>query len=125
LTTPGRQGPTGACTAANTTDKAGALIYRRTTEVGPRISEYQTTIFDIQAALVSISLRTWSWTFTAPTARARTRDATQLRLVQPRPSGARRDEHDDLPNTANGCVPLNIFGPEGSSRRSRPPSSAA
>jgi len=115
LTTPGRQGPTGPCTAANTTDKAGALIYRRTVEVGPRISEYITTIFDYQAGVRvnltdNILLDVYGAYGESENEETRRNYVSFSRVLQ----ALSATNATTCTNTANGCVPLNIFGQEGS-----------
>ena len=115
LTTPGRQGPTGACTAANATDAAGVLIYRRTTEVGPRISEYITTIFDYQAGVRlnvtdAIVFDVYGSYGESENEETRRNYVSFSRVLQ----ALSATNATTCTNPANGCVPLNIFGQEGS-----------
>ncbi len=97
---------------------------RRTTEVGPRISDYTTTIFDYRAGIKlgiteSISLdlsggygesenqqniQNYVLTSRARSAAFATNTTTCLGGA---PGGAPVD-------AGNGCVPLNLFGPDGS-----------
>lgn len=114
-TTPGRQGPTGACTASNTTDRANLLIYRRTTEVGPRISEYSTTIFDIQAGFKykpaeNLVLDVYGAYGESENRETRQNYVSFSRVLQ----ALNAVNATTCVNPANGCVPLNIFGPQGS-----------
>jgi iron complex outermembrane recepter protein len=111
----GRQGPTGACTAANTTDRAQITIYRRTNEVGPRISEYTTTIFDYQAGFrynfaENIQLDIYGAYGESENRETRQNYVAFSRVIQ----ALNATNPTTCVNTANSCVPLNIFGQEGS-----------
>ena len=111
----GRQGPTGPCTAANTTDRVRVGINRRTTEVGPRISEYRTTIFDYQAGLrynisENIVLDVYGAYGESENREVRRNYVSFSRTLQ----ALDATNATTCTNTANSCVPLNIFGPEGS-----------
>jgi outer membrane receptor protein involved in Fe transport len=115
LAVAGRQGPTGACNAANTTDRAGVLIYRRTTEVGPRISEYTTTIFDYQAGFrynfaENLVLDVYGSYGESENEETRQNYVSFSRVIQ----ALDATSTTTCTNTANACVPLNIFGQEGS-----------
>ena len=111
----GRQGPTGPCTAANTTDRAGALVYRRTVEVGPRINEYTTQVYDLQAGLRfrpadSLVFDLYGAYGESETDQVRRNYVSNSRVTQ----ALSATNQTTCTNTANGCVPLNLFGPQGS-----------
>jgi outer membrane receptor protein involved in Fe transport len=111
----GRQGPTGACTAANTTDKVRVGINRRTVEVGPRISEYRTTIFDYQAGIRYNLNENALFDIYGAYGESENRETRQNYVSFSRTQQAlAATSTTTCSNTANGCVPLNLFGPEGS-----------
>ncbi len=93
-------------------------LNRRTTEVGPRNSNYQTTIFDYRIGARGGITDTINWdvsgsygesenveTINGYTLQSRFRQGTLVNGTLANPV---------CQNTANGCVPVNIFGPEGS-----------
>jgi len=108
---------TGAVTNPGTAGNALALpaVYRRSTELGPRVSEYVTTVFDYKAGL-----------------RLRFSDHAKLDLSgaygesdlnQTQSGYVLRSRVQQALNanntttctvTTNGCVPLNLFGQDGS-----------
>jgi outer membrane receptor protein involved in Fe transport len=109
------QGPTGPCTAANTTDRAGALVYRRTTEVGPRINEYTTNVFDMQVGFrykptTSLTLDVYGAYGESETDQVFQNYVSNSRVAQ----ALLATNATTCTNTANGCVPINLFGPPGS-----------
>lgn len=111
----GRQGPTGACTAANTTDQAGALVYRRTVEVGPRINEYITQVYDLQVGMrfrpaESLIFDLYGAYGESETDQIRRNYVSNTRVTQ----ALSATSQTTCTNTANNCVPLNLFGPQGS-----------
>lgn len=93
-------------------------LNRRTTEVGPRISNYQTTIFDYRIGFRGGITDTINWdvsgaygeseniqTILNYTLQSRFRQGTLVNGTAANPV---------CQDTSNGCVPVNIFGPEGS-----------
>ncbi|WP_439566943.1 TonB-dependent receptor domain-containing protein [Sphingopyxis sp.] len=111
----GRQGPTGPCTAANTTDLANALVYRRSVEVGPRINEYTTNVFDIQVGARykpadNLVLDIYGAYGESETDQVLRNYVSNSRVAQ----ALQATNTTTCTNTANGCVPLNLFGPQGS-----------
>jgi outer membrane receptor protein involved in Fe transport len=111
----GRQGPTGPCTAANTTDLANALVYRRSVEVGPRINEYTTNVFDIQVGARykpadNLVLDIYGSYGESETDQVLRNYVSNSRVAQ----ALSATNQTTCTNTANGCVPLNLFGPQGS-----------
>ena len=111
----GRQGPVGACAATNTTDRARIGINRRTIEVGPRISEYITTVFDLQAGLrykiaENLTLDAYGSYGESENEETRRNYVSFSRVLQ----ALNATSTTTCVNPANGCVPLNIFGQAGS-----------
>lgn len=111
----GRQGPTGPCTAANTTDLANALVYRRSVEVGPRINEYTTNVFDIQVGARykpadNLVLDIYGSYGESETDQVLRNYVSNSRVAQ----ALSATNTTTCTNPANGCVPLNLFGPQGS-----------
>lgn len=97
-------------------------LARRTTELGPRISEYTTTIFDYKAGVrgkitdhldydvygsygESENLQTIQNYVLTSRVRAAAYATNTATCLTPAPAGA---------STADGCVPVNLFGPNGS-----------
>jgi outer membrane receptor protein involved in Fe transport len=95
-----------------------ATLNRRTPEVGPRVSDYQTTFFDYRVGARGGITDTIDWsvegaygeseniqTIQGYTLQSRWREASLVNLV------------DGVPTCASGnpdCVPVDLFGPEGS-----------
>jgi iron complex outermembrane receptor protein len=93
-------------------------LNRRTPEVGPRISDYQTTFFDYRVGLRGGITDTLDWniegaygeseniqTIKGYTLQSRFRQGTLVEGTLANPV---------CQDPSNGCVPVNIFGPEGS-----------
>jgi len=107
------------CEADSALDPAISLgyVYRRTVEVGPRIDQQNTNVFDFKAGV------TWNITqnisFDLYGAYGES-DVTQRRLNYVAKSRLQQalDVSQADPtvcaNNAGGCVPLNLFGPPGS-----------
>lgn len=90
-------------------------VYRRSTELGPRISEYVTTFFDYQAGLrynISDSIQFDLYGSYGESENVETRSGyvALSRVTQALDAVSTTQ----CRNTANGCVPLDLFGPEGS-----------
>jgi iron complex outermembrane receptor protein len=93
-------------------------LSRRTPEVGPRISDFRTTIFDYRMGLRGPLTSTVDWDVSGSygesenvqeiqnyTLQSRFRQGSLVNVV---------DGNAVCQDTSNGCVPLDIFGPEGS-----------
>ncbi len=96
-------------------------ISRRTTEVGPRISEFSTTIFDYRAGLRGKLTDTMDWDVSGSYGESTNTQEQQNYTLASRTRAAvfASNVNTCLPNapngsTAAGCVPANFFGPEGS-----------
>ena len=96
----------------------GVTLNRRTTEIGPRISDFQTTIFDTRVGLRGPLTSTVDWDISASYGQSentqtqqnyvlisRLRQSSLVSLVGGVPT---------CNDTSNGCIPVDIFGPEGS-----------
>lgn len=105
---------TGATCAANPAIPLPG-VYRRSVELGPRVSTYVTQVFDYQAGArfnITDSLKfdmygsygesENSQTLSGYVANSRVQQALNANNVT------------TCTNTSNGCVPLNLFGPSGS-----------
>ncbi|HEU4956705.1 MAG TPA: TonB-dependent receptor, partial [Sphingomicrobium sp.] len=95
-------------------------LSRRTPEVGPRISDYRTTIFDYRMGLRGPLTSTVDWDVAGSYGESENVQEIQNYTLQSRfrqGSLANLDPVTGLPvcqDPSNGCVPLDIFGPEGS-----------
>ena len=91
---------------------------RRTTELGPRISDFQTTVFDTRVGIRGPLTSTIDWDVSGAYG-----ESTQVQEIQNYALTSRLRQgslvslvggvptcHD----TSNNCVPVDIFGPEGS-----------
>ncbi|HEV2600482.1 TonB-dependent receptor domain-containing protein [Sphingopyxis sp.] len=90
-------------------------VYRRSVELGPRISEYVTTFFDYTAGLKysfndSLKLDVYGSYGESENAETRTGYVANSRVQQ----ALNATNTTTCQNTTNGCVPLNLFGPQGS-----------
>jgi outer membrane receptor protein involved in Fe transport len=104
------------CTATSTGVINAPPLYRRTTEVGPRLSDFVTTVFDYRAGVRGDITSTIGFDVNASygeSSNAQTLDNYVLRSriqqslnVNPT-TGA-------CTVTTGGCVPVNLFGPQGS-----------
>ena len=96
-------------------------LSRRTTEVGPRTSEFVTTIFDYRAGLRGKLTDTLDWDVNGSYGESENRQEQQNYVLTSRARAAiyATNVNTCLPNapnggsTAAGCVPVNFFGPEG------------
>jgi iron complex outermembrane recepter protein len=93
-------------------------LSRRTTEVGPRISNYQTTIFDYMIGARGGITDSISWDVRGNYGESENIQTILNYTLQSRfRQGLLVDGSAAAPvcqSTANGCVPINVFGPEGS-----------
>lgn len=90
-------------------------VYRRSVELGPRISEYITTFFDYTAGLKvnitdNIKFDIYGAYGESENEETRTGYVSNSRVQQ----ALNATNATTCLNTANACVPLNIFGPAGS-----------
>ena len=90
-------------------------VYRRSVELGPRVSEYVTSMFDYRvganyAITDSISLDVYGAYGESERTENKTGYVAKSRVVQ----ALSASSTTACTNTANGCVPLNLFGPAGS-----------
>lgn len=93
-------------------------LNRRTPEVGSRISEYQTTIFDMRLGLRGAITSTIDWDVSGAYGESENIQTIQNYTLQSRFRQAALVNgtlaNPVCQNPANGCVPVNLFGPEGS-----------
>ena len=93
-------------------------LSRRTTEVGARISDYQTTIFDYRLGFRGAITDQVNWDVSGSYGESENIQTIQGYTLQSRfQQGTLVDGTLANPvcqNPAGGCVPVNIFGPEGS-----------
>ena len=90
-------------------------LNRRTSEVGPRISNYQTTIFDYRLGLRGAISDSIDWDISGAYGESENVQAIKNFTLQSRfRQAALADNATSCQNASNGCVPVNLFGPEGS-----------
>lgn len=102
----------------NAADNPAVTVNRRSTEVGPRISEYNTQVFDYRLGLRGGITDTIDWDLSGSygesekiqniggyTLQSRIRQAALVNGTAAAPV---------CQDTSAGCVPLNLFGPAGS-----------
>ena len=91
---------------------------RRTTEVGPRISDFQTTTFDSRIGLRGPLTSTIDWDVSGSYGQSENVQEIQNYTLQSRfRQGSLVNVVDGVAqcqDPSNGCVPIDIFGPEGS-----------
>lgn len=88
---------------------------RRTTEVGPRISNYQTTIFDYRIGARGGITDSIDWDISGAYGESENLQTIKNYTLQSRFRQAALANNTTTCQTAtNGCVPVNLFGPEGS-----------
>ena len=91
---------------------------RRTTEVGPRNSNYQTTVFDYRAGLRGPLTSTVDWDVSAAYGESENVQTINGYTLQSRfRQGLLVDVVNGVPtctDPSNGCVPIDVFGPDGS-----------
>jgi iron complex outermembrane recepter protein len=124
LNTPGIQTLTPAeCAAAATATSPTDPNYRtfttnlsrRTTEAGPRISDFQTTIFDYQLGLRGDLSDAIGYEVSGAYGESENRQTLQGYILTSRTrQSLLATNPNTCLNTTNGCVPANFFGPEGS-----------
>ncbi|MFC3711548.1 TonB-dependent receptor domain-containing protein [Sphingoaurantiacus capsulatus] len=90
-------------------------LSRRTTEAGPRISDYRTTIFDYMVGVRGDFSDSLSYDFNGAYGESENIQTLQGYILTSRARQALlATSTTACLNTANGCVPANYFGPEGS-----------
>jgi iron complex outermembrane receptor protein len=93
-------------------------LARRATEAGPRISDYTTTIFDYRAGLRGAITDTINWDVSGAYGESENRQRIQGYTLNSRFRQALlvngTAANPVCQDTSNGCVPANVFGPEGS-----------
>jgi iron complex outermembrane receptor protein len=108
-----------AATATGRTDpnyrEVTATLNRRTPEVGPRISDYQTTFFDYRVGARGGITDTIDWNIEGSYGESENIQTIKGYTLQSRfRQASLADNTTSCQNPANGCVPVNLFGPEGS-----------
>lgn len=90
-------------------------LNRRTPEVGPRISEYQTTFFDYRLGLRGAVSESIDWSVEGAYGESENLETIQNYTLQSRwRAAALADNVNTCQGGQAGCVPVNLFGPEGS-----------
>ncbi len=108
-----------AATATGRTDpnyrEVTVTLNRRTVEVGPRISEYQTTFFDYRVGARGAISETIDWDISASYGESENLETILNYTLQSRFRAASlADNVNTCQGGQAGCVPVNLFGPEGS-----------
>jgi iron complex outermembrane recepter protein len=101
----------------NASDNPSIALSRRAVEVGPRISNYQTTVFDYRIGARGAITDSVDWDVSASYGESENVQTILNYTLQSRfRQGLLVDGTAANPvctNTANGCVPVNIFGGAG------------
>jgi len=110
---------TAAAAATGRTDAAyrevTATLNRRTPEVGPRISDYQTTFFDYRVGARGGITDTIDWNIEGAYGESENIQTIKNYTLQSRfRQAALANNTTTCQTDTNGCVPVNLFGPEGS-----------
>ncbi len=110
---------TAAATATGRTDanyrEVTVTLNRRTPEVGPRISEYQTTFFDYRVGVRGAISESIDWSLEGAYGESENLETIQNYTLQSRFRAASlADNTTTCQGGQAGCVPVNLFGPEGS-----------
>ena len=96
-------------------DNPGVTLNRRTPEVGPRISDYQTTFFDYRIGLRGGITDTIDWSVEGAYGESENIQTIQGYTLQSRWREAALSDDGVTCQSGNAaCVPVNMFGPEGS-----------
>lgn len=108
-----------AATATGRTDpnyrEVTVTLNRRTPEVGPRISDYQTTFFDYRVGARGGITDTIDWNIEGSYGESENVQTIKNYTLQSRfRQASLADNTTTCQNNTNGCVPVNLFGPEGS-----------
>ncbi len=107
------------CTATSTGVINTPPLYRRTVEVGPRTSDFVTTIFDYRAGVRGDITSTIGFDLSASYGESTNDQRVGGYALQSRINQANRTTINAAGQlvctvTTGGCVPLNLFGPDGS-----------
>ncbi|HEX8030684.1 MAG TPA: TonB-dependent receptor, partial [Vicinamibacterales bacterium] len=90
-------------------------LSRRTTEVGPRISDFNSTVFDSRIGLRGPLTSTIDWDVSGSYGESENTQEIQNYTLQSRfRAGSLVNGTLANPTCGAGCVPIDIFGPEGS-----------
>jgi outer membrane receptor protein involved in Fe transport len=103
------------CSPGSTATFSIPAVYRRTVEVGPRISNFTTTMFDYKAGVrgnITDSIRFDVFGAYGQSNQVQTLSGYTLRSRVAQALLA--DNTTACRTTTGGCVPLNLFGPSGS-----------
>jgi outer membrane receptor protein involved in Fe transport len=108
-----------AATATSPTDPnyrtVNTTLSRRATELGPRISDFVTTFFDYKAGVRGDITDTVSWDLSGAYGQSENVQTQQGYWLNSRVRQALLATNTATCLTdTNGCVPLNVFGPDGS-----------
>jgi outer membrane receptor protein involved in Fe transport len=105
-----------ACTPTSTATVSLPAVYRRTTEVGPRISEYTTTLFDYRIGLRLGITETLNLDVSGSYGESENRETRQNYVLRSRlQQGLNLNAAGTAcTDASNGCVPLNLLGPQNS-----------
>lgn len=108
-----------AATATGRTDpnyrEVTHTLNRRTVEVGPRISEYQTTFFDYRVGARGAISESVNWDLSASYGESENLETILNYTLQSRFRAASlADNTTTCQGGQAGCVPVNLFGPAGS-----------
>lgn len=89
-------------------------LARRAVEVGPRISDYTSTMFDVRVGMKGALTSTVDWDINGSYGESENVQAIQNYTLQSRfRQGLLANNTTTCQNTANGCVPINVFGEAG------------
>lgn len=90
-------------------------LFRRATELGPRISEFTTTFFDYKLGFRGGITDSISWDVSGAYGQSEQTQTQKGYWLNSRVRQAlQATSTTECLDTSNGCVPLNIFGPDGS-----------
>ncbi len=108
-----------AATATGRTDpnyrEVTATLNRRTPEVGSRISNYVSTVFDFRLGARGGITDSIDWDISGAYGESENLQTIKGYTLQSRfRQASLADNTTTCQNPANGCVPVNLFGPEGS-----------
>ncbi|WP_298198762.1 TonB-dependent receptor [Novosphingobium sp.] len=107
--------PTLDCTAGSTATVAIPAVYRRTVEVGPRISRFTTTMFDYKVGLRGKITDSLNFDLSGAYGQSNQVQTLSGYVLRSRVQQALlADNTTTCRTTSGGCVPLNLFGGNGS-----------
>jgi outer membrane receptor protein involved in Fe transport len=88
-------------------------LFRRTTELGPRVSDFNTRIFDFQGGFRGALTSSINWDIFGSYGESENRQLQTGYILNSRVQQSLRATAAGCTDTANGCVPVDWFGPEG------------